>query len=120
MMIQQHDGVVVKEERGNPGGLRQVPRERRTWERGRAAPELGCGCPPPTLLYIGPQGGRRPWEMQSPKGAAARGVECPPRQVVRPPHLGFPTLGAGGGPRGAPQPTKGWFPSHFSPWGPPG
>ena len=39
---EQHDGVVVKQERGNPAGLRQAPREkRRTWERGRAAPELG-------------------------------------------------------------------------------
>ena len=38
---QQHNGVVVMEERGNPAGLRQAPRERRTtWERGRAAPEL--------------------------------------------------------------------------------
>ena len=51
---QQHDGVVVKEERGNPAGLRQAPRERRrTWERGRAAPELGCGCPPTPHIYIG-------------------------------------------------------------------
>ena len=34
MEIQQHDGVVVMEERGNPAGLRQAPRERRsTWER---------------------------------------------------------------------------------------
>ena len=34
---QQHDGVVVVEERGTPAGLRQALRETRR-ERGRAAP----------------------------------------------------------------------------------
>ena len=48
-------------------------------------PELQGAAAPSPSLYIGPQGGRRPWEIQSPKGAAARGVECPPRQVGRPP-----------------------------------
>ena len=38
----------------------------------------------------------------------------------RPPPLGFPTLGAGGGPRGAHQPTRGWFPSPLQPMGPSG
>ena len=65
--------------------------------------------------------GRRPsLEIQSPRGAAAKGGTCPPSQVGRPPPLGFPTLGAGGGPWGAHQPTRGWFPSHFIPRGPPG
>ena len=41
MEIQQHDGVVVMEERGNPAGLRQAPQERRR-ERGRAAPKERC------------------------------------------------------------------------------
>ena len=40
MKIQQHDGVVVVEERGNPAGLRQAPWERRSRKRGRAVPEL--------------------------------------------------------------------------------
>ena len=31
--------MVVVEERGNPAGLRQAPRERRRRERGRAAPK---------------------------------------------------------------------------------
>ena len=35
--LQQHNGVVVVEEHGNPAGLRQAPWERRR-ERGRAAP----------------------------------------------------------------------------------
>ena len=37
MEIQQHDGVVVVEERGTPSGLRQAPQETRR-ERGRATP----------------------------------------------------------------------------------
>ena len=37
---QQHNGVVVVEERGNPAGLRQAPWERRSRERGTAVPEL--------------------------------------------------------------------------------
>ena len=56
---QQHDGVVVVEEHGNPVGLRQAPRERRrTWERGRAAPELGCLLPshPSTIYRWGERG----------------------------------------------------------------
>ena len=64
--------------------------------------------PPP--LYIGPLGGcagPRRWDLLG--GAAAKGGALPPRQVEAPPPLGFPTLGA-----------EGWFPSHFSPWGPPG
>ena len=117
MEIQQHDGVVV-EVAGISAGLRQAS----TRGRGVAGGEGGArGCsvaalPPPTIYR--PSGGRRPW-IPSTRGAA-RGETCPPSQVGRPPPLGFPTLGAGGGPWGAPQPTRGWFPSHFSPWGPPG
>ena len=49
-----------------------------------------------------------------------KGVPCPPRQGGSSP-LGFPTLGAWVEAQGgAPQPTKGWFPSTFSPRGPPG
>ena len=52
--------------------------------RGREAPRLRVRLPSLPLLYIGPLGGLRPWRWESPKGAAARGVECPPRQVVHP------------------------------------
>ena len=74
--------------------------------------------PPP--LYIGPL--RRAPALGDPisRGAAARGETCPPSQVEAPPPLGFPTLGAGEDQGGVHQPTRGWFPSHFSPWGPPG
>ena len=52
----------------------------------------------------------------------------PPKPSGAPPPLGFPTLGAGGGPRGAHQPTRGWFPlahegqgappkAYVAPWG---
>ena len=60
---QQHDGVVVVEERGNPAGLRQAPRERRRRERGRAALKERrsrvLGNPKPQL-YIGGRMGLRP------------------------------------------------------------
>ena len=110
--IQQHDGVVV-EVAGIPAGLRQAQAGGRGRRQG-----LGCGFPPSPPLYR-PPGGRRPWDpIYMGGGRRPRGETCPPSQVGRPPPLGFPTLGAGGGPRGEPQPTKGWFPSHFSPWGP--
>ena len=39
-------------------------------------------------------------EIQSPKGAAAKGGGVPPKASGAPPTLGFPTLGAGGRPKG--------------------
>ena len=62
MEIQQHDGVVVMEERGNPAGLRQAPRERRSRERGRAAPRGRSSHvydSPKPQVYIGGKGGLR-------------------------------------------------------------
>ena len=100
MEIQQHDGVVVKVV-GIPAGLRQAQAGRRGVAGGEGGAR-GCGVvalPPPTI-YRGPGGRRPPWRSHLRGGAAAKGVACPPRQVGRPPSLGFPTLGAGGGPRG--------------------
>ena len=52
MEIQQHDGVVVVEERGNPAGLRQAPRERRRCH-GREGGARGSGVDAlPLLHYI--------------------------------------------------------------------
>ena len=72
---QQHDGVVVMEERGNPAGLRQAPRERRRRERGRAAPRERkshvFAAPNTSSIYRGGRG-RRPH------------LESPPPQGVRP------------------------------------
>ena len=53
--------------------------------RGREAPRLRVWLSSLPLLYIGPQGGRRPWEIQSPKGAAARGGGVPPKASGAPP-----------------------------------
>ena len=114
MEIQQHDGVVV-EATGISAGLRQAQREGEGGARG-----LGAAALPPPSSYRGPRG-HRPPEIPSQGGRRPRGGTCPPSQVGRPPPLGFPTLGAGeaqGG--GAHQPTRGWFPRHFSPWGTPG
>ena len=87
MKIQQHDGVVVVEERGNPAGLRQAPRERRsTWERGSAAPELGVRLPshPPPIYRVKGEGGRPP-QIQSEEGAVAKGGGVPPKSSGGPP-----------------------------------
>ena len=67
---QQHNGVVVMEERGSPAGLRQAPRKRRSM-RGRAAPRgrssRVLGCSKTSNIYRGGRGLR--------------------------PHLGFPPQG---------------------------
>ena len=122
MEIQQHDGVVV-DVAGLRQGFAKLLREREVLQGRREAPKAIDCCPPSPPLYRPPGGGAGPGDqiqrgVRRPRGG--EGVPCPPRQVGRPPTLGFPTLGAGGRPMGAPQPTKGWLPSHFSPWGPPG
>ena len=120
MEIQQHDSVVV-EATVFLAGLRQAQREGEVSREGEGgARGWGAAALPYPPLYIGPLGGAGPrrWDLQ--EGAAAKGGGLPPKPSGAPPPLGFPTLGAGGGPWGAPQPTRGWFPFHFSPWGPPG
>ena len=65
--------MVVVEERGNPAGLRQAPRERRR-RRGRAAPRgevLMCYGQPHASIYIG-------------ENRAAPPLGFPPPQGVRP------------------------------------
>ena len=124
MEIQQHDGVVV-EVAGSRQGFAKLLREGEVLQGEREAPGAVVLLPslPPPTIYRTPGGGAPALGDQISKGGGGqggRGVASPPSQVGRPPPLGFPTLGAGGGPRGAPQPTKGSFPSPFSPWGPPG
>ena len=117
MKIQQHDDMVV-DAAAISAGLRQAStREREVLQGRREAPKAVVCCPP-SPLYIGPLGGAGPkrWDF---KGGGGQGGGLPPKPCGAPPPLGFPTLGAGG-PKGAPQPTKGWFPSTFSPRGPPG
>ena len=123
MEIQQHDGVVV-----DVAGLRQGfakllrEREREVLQGRREAPKA-VGCCPPSPLYIGPLGGRRPREMGSPRGGGGQGGRgcLAPQGKGKPPHPRVPNpRRMGGGPWGGAQPTRGWFPSTFSPWGPPG
>ena len=122
MEIQQHDGVVV-DVAGLRQGFAELLRERERFCRGGGRRPRLCVAALPPPLYIGPLGGAGPgrWDLQG--GAAAKGwkgLPCPPSQGGSSP-LGFPTLGAWGEAQGgAPQPTKGWFPSTFSPRGPPG
>ena len=54
MEIQQHNGVVVVEERGNPAGLRQAPA--REEEESREAPGLQVRLPSLPSLYRVPRG----------------------------------------------------------------
>src|SRR3954464_13203740 len=61
---QQHNGVVIMEERGNPAGLRQAPQERRK-KRRRAAPtrdRITCvfGQPLRPHIYRGREGAAPP------------------------------------------------------------
>ena len=122
MEIQQHDGVVV-DVAGHRQGFAELLRGR---ERGVAGEEGGAqGCsllPSPPTIYRTPggapalgrsdlQGGRRP-------SGGERGALPPKARGKLPPRVPNPRR-MGGGPRGAPQPTKGWFPSTFSPRGPP-
>ena len=85
MEIQQHNGVVV-EAAGISAGLRQASAR----GRGVAGGEGGArGChvaalPPPTIYRV-PGGGRRPWEIRSPRGAAAKGW-LPPQAKWGAPH----------------------------------
>ena len=121
MEIQQHDGVVV-----DVAGLGRALLSFCERERGVAGEEGGAqGCcvaalPPP--LYIGPLGGagRGRWDLQGgrrPKGG--KGCLAPQGKGEAPPRVPNPRrMGEAQG--GAPQPTKGWFPSTFSPRGPPG
>ena len=87
MEIQQHDGVVV-DVAGLRQGFAELLRERERCCRGGGRRPRLCVAALPPPLYIGPLGGRRPREMGSPRGAAAKGgkgLPCPPRQGETPP-----------------------------------
>ena len=72
MEIQQHDGVVV-EVAGSRQGFAKRKREGEVLQGEREAPGAVVLLPslPPTI-YRDPWGGR-PWEIRSPRGAAAKG-----------------------------------------------
>ena len=124
MEIQQHGGVVVDVAGLGRASPSFCERERCSRGGGRR-PRLFCYCPPSPPLYIGPLGGGgAPARSHLGWGAAAKrgeGVALPPKASGKPPHPRVPNpRRMGGGPWGGAQPTRGWFPSHFSPWGPPG
>ena len=120
MEIQQHDGVVV-----DVAGLRRATPSFYERERGVAGEEGGAqGCYVlPSPLYIGPLGRAPAPRDEISRGGGGhkggRGCLAPQGKGELPPRVPNPRR-MGGGPRGAPQPTRGWFPSTFSPRGPPG
>ena len=119
MKIQQHDGVVV-DAAGIPAGLRQASAGGRGVARGKGGAKCkGAAALPPPSLYRVPRGAPA-LEIQSPKGAAAKRGGVPLKASGAPPTPRVSNPRRKGGPWGVHQPTRGWFPSHFSPWGPPG
>ena len=85
MEIQQHDGVVV-EVAGSRQGFAKRKREGDVLQGEREAPGVVVllpSLPPP--LYIGPLGGRRPWDPIY-RGAAAKGGGLAPPSLVGRPH----------------------------------
>ena len=122
MEIQQHDGVVV-DVAGLRQGFAKLLREReRCCRGGGRRPRLLCCCPPSPPLYRPLGGAPAPRDGISRGGGGhkgGRGCLAPQGKGELPPRVPNPRR-MGRGPRGAPQPTKGWFPSTFSPRGPPG
>ena len=87
MEIQQHDGMVV-EVAGSRQGFAKLLREGEVLQGEREAPGAVVLLPSLPPLFIGPLGGRRPWEMGSPRGAAAKGEGgwLPPQAKWGAPH----------------------------------
>ena len=84
MEIQQHDSVVV-DAAAISAELRQASTRGRGVARGKGgAKSIGAAALPPPSLYR-PPGGAPALEMGISQGGGGQGVECPPRQVVRPP-----------------------------------
>src|SRR3954464_13860751 len=78
---QQHNGVVMMEERGNPAGLRQALRERRKdLGEGEGCASTWVRLPShPLHIYRGKGEGGRPPQIPSEEGAAARRGSLPPK-----------------------------------------
>ena len=122
MEIQQHDGVVV-DVAGLRQGFTELLRERERCCRGGGRRPRLCVAALPPPLYIGPLGAPAQGDGISKGGRRPKGGRgcLAPQGKWEAPHPRVPNpRRMGGGPRGAPQPTKGWFPSTFSPQGPPG
>ena len=106
MEIQQHDGVVVEVAGFQQGFAKRCGRREMCHGREREAPGAVVLLPSLPPLYIGSLGGRRPWEIPSPGGRRPREWLAPQAKWGDPtPRVSNPRRR--GGPRGAPQPTKG-------------
>ena len=99
MKIQQHDGVVVDAAVNAAGLRRSLRRRKRCWRGEGGARGMGAAALPPPSFIKAPRGGAGPRDGIS-RGAAAKGGGVPPKASGAPPTLGFPTLGAGGRPKG--------------------
>ena len=119
MKIQQHDDVVV-DAGVIAAGLYRASAGGRGVTGGRGRRQgLGYSSPPSPPLYRPPGGSAGPGIPSM--GGAAKGGNLPPKASGGAPSPRVPNPRRRGGPKGgAHLPTRGWFPSHFSPWGPPG
>ena len=85
MKIQQHDDVVV-DAAAISAGLRQAAAGGGRGVAGEGgAKTQACGCPPPALLYIGPQGGAGPGRCNLPRGRRPGGWSAPQGKWCAPP-----------------------------------
>ena len=117
MEIQQHDGVVV-DVAGSRQGFAKRKREGEVLQGEREAPGAVMRLPslPPPLYR--PPGGAPALGDQISKGGGGqggRGCGFPPKPSGAPPTPRVSNPRRRGRPKGAHQPTRGLFPSHFSP-----
>ena len=89
------------------GFAKHLRERRRTWEKGRAAPELGLCCPPTPHIYIGARERGAGPLISNLEGGGGQGGGLPPKQGgcvplrVPPPTLGAWAQGGAPSPPGA-------------------
>ena len=118
MEIQQHDGVVV-DVAGSRQGFAKLLREGEGLQGEREAPGARVWLPSRTpTIYRTPRGAPALGDGIS-MGGGSQGGGLPPKASGGAPHPRVSNPRRRGAQGGAHQPTRGWFPSHFSPRGPP-
>ena len=117
MEIQQHDGVVV-EAAAISVGLRQAQREGEVSREGEGGARGWVRLPSLPPSYRVPGGAPALGDPIS-KGGDGLGGDLPPKSSGAPPTPRVSNPRRRGGPRGAHQPTRGWFPPP-QPMGPSG
>ncbi len=119
MEIDQQAGVVLKAILIS-AGLRQAQREGEVLREGEGGAR-GCGAaalPPPSLYR--PPGGAPALGDPISKGGGGQGGGLPPKPSGAHPTPRVSNPRRRGRPKGAHQPTSGWFPSSLQPMGPSG